>query len=173
VKPNVSRTVPLRPQCIIVSVRRSSGQGRNSATRVHLPNSPRHHAETSVVGMRPRTGRYEYRHHCRPTVLAGVNIRQGGSVSRAAFAYGLTTYWRRQVSFRRERAFEPGQRGRRCADNATGPGTQRSRAAASTTSTLSHPVPPRLPRLARQAVRSPVALHILLQHPKRKRPSPC
>ena len=54
----------------------SGGQGRTAATPVHLPNSPRHHAETSVAGRRPRTGRYECRHHSRPTVVAGVNNRR-------------------------------------------------------------------------------------------------
>ena len=44
--------------------------------RVHLPNSPRHHAGTSAAGMRSRTGRYECRHHTRPTAVAGVNNRR-------------------------------------------------------------------------------------------------
>jgi hypothetical protein len=56
-------------------------RGRNAATRVHLPNSPRHHAGTSAAGRRTRTGRYECRHHSRPTVVAGVNIRQAGTCS--------------------------------------------------------------------------------------------
>jgi hypothetical protein len=42
---------------------------------VHLPNSPRHHAGTSAAGKRSRTGRYECRHHSRPIVVAGINIR--------------------------------------------------------------------------------------------------
>jgi hypothetical protein len=54
----------------------------------------------------------------------------------------------------------------------SGPGTQRSRAAASTTSTLSHPVPPRLPRLATRPHGTLLLLHALLQLPPRKRPSP-
>ena len=49
--------------------------GRNAATRMHLPNSPRHHAGASAAGMRSRAGRYECPHHSRPTVVAGVNIR--------------------------------------------------------------------------------------------------
>ena len=52
------------------------GQRRNAATRVHLPSSPRHQAGTSVAARRPRTGRYEYRHHSRPTLVAGVNNRR-------------------------------------------------------------------------------------------------
>ena len=55
------------------------GQRRNAATRVHLPSSPRHQAGTSVAARRPRTGRYEYRHHSRPTLVAGVNNRRYGA----------------------------------------------------------------------------------------------
>jgi hypothetical protein len=54
---------------------RLGSQGRNASTRVHLPNSSRHHAGTNAAGMRSRTGRYECRHHGRPTVVAGVNNR--------------------------------------------------------------------------------------------------
>ena len=49
------------PHHIVVPMCRSGGQRRNAATRVHLPNSPRHHAETSAAGRRPRTGQYECR----------------------------------------------------------------------------------------------------------------
>jgi hypothetical protein len=51
----------------------------------------------------------------------------------------------------------------------SGPGTQRSRAAASSTSRLSHPVPSRLTAGPRQG---PAVLHDLLQCPVRERPSP-
>src|SRR5262249_23729005 len=60
------------------------------------------------------------------------NRRSARPSARAAPAYGLSTHQCRQVSFRRERAFEPGQRGRRCADDISGPGTQRSQAMSST-----------------------------------------
>jgi hypothetical protein len=39
-------------------------------------NSPRHHAGTSAACRRPRSGRYECRHHRRPTVVAGENNRR-------------------------------------------------------------------------------------------------
>jgi hypothetical protein len=45
-------------------------------------------------------------------------------------------------------------------------------AAASTTSRLSHPVSPRLPRRAARPRRALLLLHVLLQRPARKRPSP-
>jgi hypothetical protein len=64
------------PHHIVVPACRSGGQGGVAAPRVHLPNSPRHHAGTSAAGRRSRTGRYECRHHSRPIVLAGVNIRR-------------------------------------------------------------------------------------------------
>jgi len=54
----------------------------------------------------------------------------------------------------------------------SGPGTQRSRAAASITSTLSHPVSPRLPRSAAGRRGALFLPHVLLQRPARKRPSP-
>jgi hypothetical protein len=63
-------------------------------------------------------------------------------------------------------------RGPGCTFGTSRPGTQRSRAATSTTSTLSHPVLPRLPRLAARPREDLVLLHILLQRPTRKRPSP-
>jgi len=50
----------------------------------------------------------------------------------------------------------------------SGPGTQRSRAAASTTARLSHPVSSRLAAGLHRAL----LLHVLLQFPIRKRPSP-
>ena len=62
------------------------GQRRNAATRVHLPSSPRHQAGTSVAARRPRTGRYEYRHHSRPTLVAGVNNRRSGPAAMAQVA---------------------------------------------------------------------------------------
>jgi hypothetical protein len=70
-------------------------------------------------------------------------------------------------------ALDPGQRGRQCAGDTSGPGTQRSQAAASTTSRLSHPMSPRLPRLAARPREALLLLHVLLQFPTRKRPSPC
>jgi hypothetical protein len=73
-KPAVSQTAPLTASSYPCAVQT---QGRNAVTRVYLPNPPRQHARTSAAGMRSRTGRYECRHHNRPTVLAGVNIRQG------------------------------------------------------------------------------------------------
>jgi hypothetical protein len=74
-KPKVSQTAPCASphRRTHVPFRR---QGRNAATRVNLPNSPRHHAETSTAGVRLRTGRYECRHHRWPTVVAGVNNRR-------------------------------------------------------------------------------------------------
>jgi len=54
----------------------------------------------------------------------------------------------------------------------SGPGTQRSRLTASTTSRLSHPVSRRLPRRAARWRRALLLLHFLLQRPARKRPSP-
>ena len=50
----------------------------------------------------------------------------------------------------------------------SGRGTQRSRAAASTTSTLSHPVSPRLPRLAAGPHGTLLLLHGLLQRQNAK-----
>ena len=38
------------------------------------------HRGVSAAGMRPRTGQYERRHHNRPTVVAGVNIRRSGAL---------------------------------------------------------------------------------------------
>jgi hypothetical protein len=55
----------------------------------------------------------------------------------------------------------------------SGPGTQRSRVTASTTSRLSHPVPRRLPRRAAGSRGGLLLLDVLLQLPRRKRPSPC
>ena len=43
------------PRHIVVSARPSGARGEHGP-RVHLPNSPRHHAAMSVAGMRPRTG---------------------------------------------------------------------------------------------------------------------
>ena len=60
-----------------------------------------------------------------------------------------------------------------CTCGTSGPGTQRSRSAASTTSRLSHPVSPHLPRLAARPHGAWLLLHFLLQRPARKRPSPC
>jgi hypothetical protein len=40
-------------------------------------------------GMQSRTRRYECRHHSRPTVVAGVNIRQGASGSRRLLCLAL------------------------------------------------------------------------------------
>jgi hypothetical protein len=54
----------------------------------------------------------------------------------------------------------------------SGPGAQRSRAAASTTSTLSNPVPPRLPRVAVRPRGAPLLLHLLLQCRHAKGPLP-
>src|SRR6516162_4360123 len=53
----------------------------------------------------------------------------------------------------------------------SGPGTQRSRPTASTTSRLSHPVSRRLPRLAARPRGALLLLHLLLQCATRKRPS--
>ena len=55
----------------------------------------------------------------------------------------------------------------------SGPGTQRSRVAASTMSRLSHPVPLRLPRRTAKPRGGLLLLHTLLQRPARKRPLPC
>ena len=59
-----------------------------------------------------------------------------------------------------------------CTCGTSGPGTQRSRVAASTTSRLSHPVSLCLPRLAVRRHTALSLLHVLLQRPARKRPSP-
>jgi len=74
---------------IVVPVCRAGGQGRNVATRVHLPNSPRHHAGRALRACGSRTGRYECRHHSRPTVVAGVNIRQGAHWLAAVCRHAL------------------------------------------------------------------------------------
>jgi hypothetical protein len=76
---------------------------------------------------------------------------------------------RRQVSIRRECAFEPGQRGRRRADDTSGPSTQRSQAATSTTSRLSHPVSPRLPRRAAGPRGGLLLLHVFTTVPDTQR----
>ena len=60
-----------------------------------------------------------------------------------------------------------------CTCGTSGPSTQRSLAAASTTSRLSRPVPPRLPRRAARPRRAQLLLRVLLQFLRRKRPSPC
>ena len=67
---------------------------RPSGTRP--PDAPvefaRHYAGTSAASMRSRTRRYECRHHSRPTVVAGVNIRRyapndGGSAQRSPVTF--------------------------------------------------------------------------------------
>ena len=55
-----------------------------------------------------------------------------------------------------------------CTCGTSGLGAQGSRAAASTTSRLSHPVSPRLPRRAVRPRRALLLLHLLLQCPTRK-----
>ena len=98
-KPTVSQTAPLRLTTSSYPCAVQAAGGRNAATRVHLPNSPRHHTGTTVAGIRPRTGRYECRHHSRPTVMAGVNIR---SAWTRRLAGGRADHAPRQAGLRME-----------------------------------------------------------------------
>jgi hypothetical protein len=49
-KPTVSQTAPLRLTTSSFPCAVQAATGRNAVTRVHLPNSPRHHAGTSAAG---------------------------------------------------------------------------------------------------------------------------
>ena len=82
---------------------------------------------------------------------------------------------RAEVTRLRLRAFRPVRRGEKRPAGACylWAGRPATGAAASITSRLSHPVSPRLPRRAVGPRGALLLLHLLLQRPARKRPSPC